>query len=172
MLPPYPIPSRGDVGWAMVTVYQGYALNKIDGKGRVSVPAAFRDTALARYEGSRSLVLGVNSDSGCLDCFDLSHNERLLASLNSRFGDQQSAERDKEAAKMFGLTHIVTPDDTGRIVIPELFMKVANLKSTAVFIGLAYKFQILEPSRAISVHGAQMPGLVMFIEGTMGSGGA
>ena len=117
----------------MDTVY-----NKVDSKGRVSLPADYR--AIVKELGSeivcyRSLV------SPCIEgCA-----EDLLEKLASEIEDSNdffSQTQDDLTNLIFGDAKRFTFDSTGRIVLTEKLLKHANITDTAVFVGKGRKFQI------------------------------
>jgi len=115
--------------------------NKVDSKGRVSLPADYR--AIVKELGSeivcyRSLV------SPCIEgC-----TEDLLEKLASEIEDSNdffSQTQDDLTNLIFGDAKRFTFDSTGRIVLSEKLLKHAQIKDTAVFVGKGRKFQIWSP---------------------------
>jgi len=153
----------------VATSYKGLSVNKVDGKGRVSVPSGFRDVAQVRMPQSRELLIAVNAEARCLDGYDATYTDKQQAALAQEFGDSQSPERDRKALAMFGLVHPVSFDETGRIVIPELYLKVAGIKGHAAFIAAGDKFQIWNPGRLLAHLGDARaiyePFLVDYVDG-------
>ena len=118
------------------------ATNRVDKKGRVSVPATFRSAV------TDSALKGVI-------CFP-SFNDRSIEGFSLEgFGvvndmiDQLppfSAQRDALAASILGRSHELTFDQEGRIKLPKSFSEHAGLDEEAMFIGLGSKFKIWSPS--------------------------
>jgi MraZ protein len=102
--------------------------NKIDTKGRVSVPAPFR-AVLERdgYAGGQSLAQKIDG---------------LLAGL-----PDYSDERDELSVALYGEVQILSIDQDGRIVLPEALRAHAGIATHITFVGLGHKFQMWEPSR-------------------------
>ncbi|WP_420393510.1 division/cell wall cluster transcriptional repressor MraZ [Acuticoccus sp.] len=117
--------------------------NKLDAKGRVSIPAPFR-TVLARdgYEG--------------LYCFPSPHAEtvdagghQLLEEINARLGDLATltADHDMVSTALFGISEHLKIDGEGRVVLTDAICEATAIDREATFVGLGYKFQIWEPER-------------------------
>lgn len=117
--------------------------NKIDAKGRVSVPAPFR-AALAQ-EGFEGVYLYPTLDAEALD----GGGQRLMEEIGGLLNDLPafSDERDHLSTALFGASEIVKVDGDGRILLPEMMRAHAGISSQVVFVGLGHKFQLWEPER-------------------------
>lgn len=117
--------------------------NKIDAKGRVSVPASFR-AVLAR-ENSDEIFCHPALDGPALDAGGprlVKHIRGLLEALSP-----YSDEKDQLATALFGESEYLKLDSDGRIVMPERLRLVAGLTDAVTFVGLGDKFQIWEPGQ-------------------------
>lgn len=117
--------------------------NKIDAKGRVSVPAPFR-AVLAR-ENSDEIFCHPALEGGTLDAGGprlVKHIRGLLEELSP-----YSDEKDQLATALFGESEYLKIDNDGRIVLPERLRLVAGLSNAVTFVGLGDKFQMWEPAR-------------------------
>ncbi|MDB5478632.1 MAG: mraZ family protein [Alphaproteobacteria bacterium] len=115
--------------------------NKVDAKGRVSVPAGFRATlAEQAFPG---VVLIPSNKFAALEGFDMGMIQEISTRLDKfdLFSDTQ----DDLAATIFANATPLGFDDTGRIGIPKELLAHANITDNAVFVGLGTKFQIWEP---------------------------
>lgn len=117
--------------------------NKIDTKGRVSVPASFR-TALAK-DGLEGIYCYPSLDAPALDA----GGQRLLNKINALVEDlaPYSDERDQLATALFGTSEILTIDQDGRTILPERLREHAGITNQITFVGLGEKFQLWEPKR-------------------------
>ena len=117
--------------------------NKIDAKGRVSVPASFRNV-LAK-DGFEGIYCYPSLDDDALDA----GGQRLVDKIQHLIEDiaPYSDERDHLAMALFGASEVLAVDGDGRIKIPEVLCEHAGLKTRAVFVGLGEKFQIWEPEK-------------------------
>jgi MraZ protein len=122
--------------------------NKIDGKGRVSIPAPFRARARARrlwLRRSRRRLLLPSLDAPALDA----GGERLAKKIDGLLSGlpDYSDERDELSVALYGDVQILSIDGDGRIVLPESLRAHAGLSGAVTFVGLGDKFQMWEPGR-------------------------
>ncbi len=117
--------------------------NKIDAKGRISVPVSFR-TVLAK-DGFEGIYCYPSLDDDALDA----GGQRLVEKIRTLLEDiaPYSDERDHLAMALFGASEILSLDQDGRIKIPERLCDHAGLTSSATFVGLGDKFQIWRPEK-------------------------
>lgn len=117
--------------------------NKLDSKGRVSVPAPFRG---ALYSDDFSgVILFASPKYQCLEGFDMKSMESIAGRLDQF--DMFSSEQDDMAAAIFGAARPLSLDGQGRIVLPEDLIVYAGLKGhQVVIVGLGRKFQIWNPA--------------------------
>ncbi len=116
--------------------------NKIDRKGRVSVPASFR-VALSD-QAFQGIVLFRSHSHMCLEGFGQASMEELSNRLDHF--DLFSAEQDDMATAIFGEAVALPFDGDGRIILPADLIDFAKLDEQAAFVGLGKKFQIWSPS--------------------------
>lgn len=125
-----------------MTLFLSTYTNKVDRKGRVSVPASFR-TALAG-ESFQGIVLFRSSAHECLEGFAHSAMEELSARLDHF--DLFSAEQDDIATAVFGEAVQLPFDGDGRIILPSDLLEFACLGEGASFVGMGRKFQVWNPA--------------------------
>ena len=123
-------------------IFTGTFENKVDAKGRVSIPAAFR--ALIQGTPSGELALFPSFRLNCVEgmAFD------MLAALSRQAGKVSLFSKTKANpfSILFRQTHRLHLDDAGRITLPEALIAKAGLKKTAVFTGEGHAFQIWSPA--------------------------
>lgn len=116
--------------------------NKIDAKGRVSVPAPFR-AVLTRdgYEGG--VYCYPSLDHPALDA----GGEPLARKIDTLLEDipDFSDERDELSVALYSDVQVLKLDQDGRIVLTEELKKHANITTHVTFVGMGQKFQIWEP---------------------------
>jgi MraZ protein len=117
--------------------------NRLDKKGRVSVPASFR-SALAR-EGEEGLYCYPTLDRPAID----GGGARLRQAIAERLGVFETFSDDYESLStaFYGESRILNVDPDGRIVLPDEFRDYAGINDTVVFVGQGFKFQMWEPGR-------------------------
>ena len=123
-------------------------INKIDAKGRVSIPASFR-AVLERDGYATGGAVGIycypSLDAPALDA----GGERLAATIDGllRGLPDYSDERDELSVALYGDVQVLGLDGDGRIVLPEGLRSHCGIASIVTFVGLGQKFQIWEPGR-------------------------
>ena len=115
--------------------------NRIDAKGRVSVPAPFR--AVLAKDGFDGIYCYPSLDAEALDC----GGNRLIAKITSLLDglDPYSDERDLLSTALYGASEVLKLDPEGRIVLTDALRAHAGIEGEAVFVGLGDKFQIWRP---------------------------
>ena len=131
----------GELAMRKVFLFMDTIVNKVDAKGRVSLPSDYRaivkelETEIVCY---RSLSLPCIE--GCL--------EETLDKLATDIEDSTdffSETQDNLTNLVFGDAKRFTFDSTGRIMLSEKLLKHAQITDTAVFVGKGRKFQIWNP---------------------------
>ena len=115
--------------------------NKVDTKGRVSVPSQFR-TMLYGQDFS-GIVLYESSNHNCIEGCSIERIQKLSEALDDL--DPSSVERDAFAATIVGGAAQLPFDADGRVILPKNLMEFANIKDKAVFIGKGQTFEVWEP---------------------------
>ncbi len=127
------------------------AVNRIDAKGRVSVPAHFRSVLLKRGYGELYALRALDIpalDVGGLDLLD--RYEQRIA-LEDPF--MQTA--DDMSFFCHGDGMFLKLDQDGRITITDFMREHTGISSEVTFVGRGTFFQMWEPER-LRAHGAQV----------------
>ena len=118
-------------------------VNKVDRKGRVSVPATFRASLAAqRFPG---IVAFPSYKYPAIDGNGIERMEELAARLEIL--EEFSDEHENLAALLFAPSQRLPFDTEGRIVLPPDLAEHAFITDSAAFVGLGKSFQIWEPGR-------------------------
>ena len=125
--------------------FLGTHQNRLDAKGRVSVPAPFR-ALLKGADGSASLVLRPSHQHRCIEVWPVSAFNALSKSLEGL--DQFSEEYEDKAASIFADASLIDTDKEGRILLPEFLVAHAQLTDSVSFLGIGPIFHIWEPAAA------------------------
>lgn len=117
-------------------------VNKVDKKGRVSVPSSFR-AALAD-QSFQGIVVFRSASHKALEGFSWSFMEEVANRLDhfDLFSDKQ----DDMATSVFGDSVPLPFDGEGRVILPVELMEFAAINDNACFVGLGKKFQIWNPA--------------------------
>lgn len=116
-------------------------INKVDKKGRVSVPSGFR--AALSDQSFQGVVLFRSNNFPCLEGFAYSYMEELGERLDNF--DLFSSEQDDLATAIFAEAVQLPLDGDGRIILSPELVEFAALDEKAAFVGLGPKFQIWNP---------------------------
>lgn len=115
--------------------------NRLDTKGRISVPASFRaSVSNDRFAG---VVLYRSFTANCIEGLSMTRMEQL-AQATDKMGVFDSG-LDDLSAMLFADARPLSFDVTGRIVIPEDLLKHAGITDKALFVGRGNSFQIWNP---------------------------
>lgn len=115
--------------------------NKIDSKGRVSVPAQFR-ASLVNQDFS-GIVVYESFINDCIEGCDIDRIKKISDSIDNL--DPFSEERDAFATAVLGGSVQLTIDVDGRVTLPENIRKKAGIEKEAVFVGKGTTFEIWNP---------------------------
>lgn len=120
--------------------------NRIDKKGRVSVPAQFR-AVLASQVMASDFQGVIAYQSPLNECVEACGMNRIIK-MNERIEqlDPYSEERDAFLTVLFGESVQLSFDSEGRVMLPEQLITAANLKEQATFVGKGEVFEIWEPT--------------------------
>jgi MraZ protein len=116
---------------------------RLDAKGRVSVPAAFR--AVLAGDGFDGLYCHPALDRPAVDA----GGNALLAEIEALITgfSPYSEEREQFSLALFGTSETLKIDGEGRVVLTEAHKAHAGIKDAVIFVGLGHKFRIWEPDR-------------------------
>lgn len=117
-------------------------INKLDKKGRVSVPANFR-TALSA-ESFQGVILFQSYTHQAIEGVGMSAMEGLSQRIDNNF-DFFSDNHDEMATVLFGDSIQCGFDGDGRITLPQDFIDFAGIEDKIAFVGLGQKFQLWKP---------------------------
>jgi MraZ protein len=126
-----------------VELFLSTFVNKVDRKGRVSVPATFRST-LASHRHPNQVVLIPSFKYEAIDGTGSDHLTEMMEGLNTL--DQYSDRRD-DLALVFAESRALQIDGEGRIVLPDDLKEHAHIDGEVAFVGLGTMFQLWEPAR-------------------------
>lgn len=132
-------------GW--MARFTGTYVNKVDKKGRVSVPAPFRATLEAL--GAPVVNLKPSPDRQALDGVTEAYMDEVQRRLDAM--DLYSPEREALEIREFSETQQLQMDPEGRIILPRHMLDLAGITDSIAFMGMGSRFQIWEPE-ALKAH--------------------
>jgi MraZ protein len=132
--------------------FHGYALNSVDLKNRLSIPAEFRD-AIQLRSGNRDLLVGPAPGIDCLIGYDQSHANVLQARLDKSDNDEETAEGAFRSTFLFGSASPLKIDDAGRVVLTAGLKDLGDITSHVWFVAGGNWFQLWNPWRYLEQTG-------------------
>ncbi len=130
----------------MARRFRGESHHKVDGKGRVSIPALFRRVIEL---GDPNYIEGLNPElvivygdhrRNYLECYTIQAINELDLKIDAL--PRGSMERRMLQRLFHGQSFPTMVDDTGRLVLPLKLRKKINLETEAFFIAAGDTFQI------------------------------
>jgi MraZ protein len=118
-------------------------VNKVDRKGRVSVPATFRST-LAANRYPNQIVVFPSFRLPALECTGSDRMEEMQERIESL---EQFSEEHENLSQLFADAHPLMIDGEGRVILPERLKEHASITSDVAFVGLGATFQLWDPAR-------------------------
>lgn len=122
-------------------------INKIDRKGRVSIPSTFRATL--NTQTFQGIILFRSYTLTALEGCGIDRMQTLSSSLDRL--DLFSETHEDLASALFADTHQLPWDQDGRIILPENLREFARIKDVAAIVGRGATFQIWDP-KAFELH--------------------
>jgi MraZ protein len=134
---------------ALEHLFQGSALNAVDAKGRVSIPAFLRGV-IERRGDARTIVLAKHESFSCLSAYDPAYAALKHAKLERLLEKEETnpeAQLDYQQRNLmaFAATEEVPYDSSGRILMPPMMRRKGEIGDLALFLGAGETFQIWNP---------------------------
>lgn len=124
-------------------MFLGTFINKLDKKGRVSVPAPFRE-ALHKIQSHKSSVIVYRSyRQQALDV--LSENKMQQMIERAEGDDFFSQDFDHISATIFADSRVISFDADGRVILPQEFLEHIGVDEQIAFVGKGSSFQLWRP---------------------------
>ena len=115
--------------------------NKLDKKGRVSVPSTFRSNLNSM--GYNGFITYPSFNHSALEACSQDRIEKLSKTIDSL--NPFDEKRDYFATSILSESVNVQFDTEGRISLSDKLLNHAKIKNRVLFVGLGYTFQIWEP---------------------------
>jgi MraZ protein len=123
-----------------VSDFIGRYLNKVDKKGRVSVPAGWRPSLMGKdFSG---IIAQSSLSEKAIDAYPRNYLELLQNKLD--LNDPLLEENEYESTVLFGGS-VLSFDSEGRVVLSNLLRQEINVISEALFVGMGRRFRIWSP---------------------------
>ncbi len=122
-------------------------VNKIDKKGRVSLPSIFRSALPKDYKNE--IILSKSLRNNIIDGLSVNRVKEIAKRINNL--DFFSEEYEDFTTSIFSEMLPTNLDKEGRFLIPEKLKVFANIIDEVAFIGQGYFFQIVNPEVALDL---------------------
>ena len=116
--------------------------NKLDKKGRVSVPASYR--SYLSNLGFNGIICFPSFNHQCLEAWPQDRIEKITNSIDNLNPFEEI--KDYFATSILAESNNHQFDSEGRIIITTKLIKHAKIKNIALFVGQGKTFQIWEPT--------------------------
>ena len=121
-----------------MALFLGTIENKVDTKGRVSVPSEFRNAL--KGDDFQGVILFHSFTDKCIEGSTMTRMEQMAEATDNL--DLFSEENQNLNSLIFSDARQLLFDVTGRIVIPTDLLKFAGITDKALFVGRGKTFQI------------------------------
>jgi len=116
--------------------------NKLDKKGRVSVPATFRSYLSSL--GYNGIICYPSFNHSCLEAWSQDRIEKITNAIDNLNPFEEK--KDYFATSILSESVNLQFDNEGRILLTSVLLKHAKIKNSVVFVGQGKTFQIWEPT--------------------------
>ena len=137
----------------MVAPFISTMTGTLDSKGRVCIPASFRDVLTA--QNTAGVYICPSFSEAALEGFGedvLQDFHQRQAALDPFF----APEHDDKVFAILSMSQLLTRDQNGRVVLPDEFIAHAGLKDRVTFVGMGRKFQIWDSERFAPVQAERL----------------
>ena len=128
--------------------FQGEAVCKVDDKGRIVLPAAFRDAFARAGETDMTMIVKRSVQGTCLNLFTAAaweqESEKVLEGLDTELNPEHAAFWSRFNA---GVYYVVPEGKLSRLNIPSELLEKVGITKEVVFAGVGYKIEIWDKER-------------------------
>ncbi|MDE0331705.1 MAG: division/cell wall cluster transcriptional repressor MraZ [Nitrospinae bacterium] len=114
----------------------------VDAKGRVSIPARFREFLSAKY-GDQVVLLGKD---GCIFAYPVEEWKRRFSERLSKLSTTTKEVR-RTLRRLYGRAESCEFDRQGRILLPAKLRVSSSIEKEAVIVGIENKLEIWDKGR-------------------------
>jgi len=130
-----------------IQLFRGIFHNSMDDKGRVSIPARFREQIKSEHETPMVLTLGFDQ---CLFLYPMDAWKKIEEKLSSL--DTLNAEVRQFQRTIMKASDEVDMDQQGRIVVSPVLRKEAGLGKNVVIVGMLHRIEIWDKEKYEGYH--------------------
>ena len=116
--------------------------NKLDKKGRVSVPASYR--SYLSNLGYNGIVCFLSFNNQCIEAWPQDRIEKISNAIDTLNPFEEK--KDYFATSILSESINLQFDNEGRIILTSKLLKYSKIKNNVLFVGQGKTFQIWEPT--------------------------
>jgi MraZ protein len=124
-----------------MTLFLSTFVNRIDKKGRVSVPSSFRSTL--ELNGFKGMVCYPSPSLSSIEGCTVNRIKKLSDAIDSL--GPFSSERSTFSASILADSHQINFDQEGRVIVPSELINFAGISNEISFVGMGETFQMWNP---------------------------
>lgn len=124
-----------------MTLFLSTFMNKLDKKGRVSVPASFR--LVLSGQAFQGIVAFRSYKLPAIEGMAIDRMQRMSDSVDQL--DLFSDAQEDLTTTIFADAQMIAFDGDGRIILPQMLLEHASIKDQVAFVGRGATFQIWNP---------------------------
>ena len=135
-----------------MALFTGKAVNKVDRKGRVSVPARFRNELAGQSFHGVAVYPSLNDSKSLTGC-----GEDVLRQWSDAYRGNDPFDTDSTSKRMTLFSTVVRLpfDADGRVLLPADLLAHTGITTHAEFVGMGHEFQIWEPATLKALRDAE-----------------
>lgn len=119
-------------------MFRGLNSVSLDAKGRIAIPARYRDLILEK--AASQLVLTIDPEDCCLWLYTITKWEEIEVKLSNLPSFDPASRRIQRL--LIGHAAELDMDRTGRILLPSLLREYAQLEKSVMMVGQGNKFEL------------------------------
>lgn len=145
-----------------MTLFLSTFINKLDKKGRVSVPASFRSVLVK--QAFQGIITFRSYKLPALEGMGMDRMQRLSDSVDQL--DLFSETQEDLTTTIFADAQMLAFDKDGRVILPPSLLEHAKIQDMVAFVGRGATFQIWDPD-AFQAHQEEARGRVQKKQATL-----
>ena len=118
-------------------------INKIDAKGRVSVPSSFR--SVLEESGFKGMICYPSPVFDSVEGCGFNRIKKLSDTIDAL--GPFSKERSAFSTSLLADSHQLSFDTEGRVILPNKLVEFASIKDQVSFVGMGETFQMWDPDK-------------------------
>ena len=118
-------------------------INKIDAKGRVSVPSSFR--SVLEESGFKGMICYPSPVLDSVEGCGFNRIKKLSDTIDAL--GPFSKERSTFSTSLLADSHQLSFDTEGRVILPNKLVEFASIKDQVSFVGMGETFQMWDPDK-------------------------